>query len=90
MKIKNLYGKSQISYFSTLTLLSFLSYIYTHPLQFLNLKKFHYSSVMNQSCNFHNSFFYDSQVEELRKAFKRKKEHKSTNYPFIAVLLLFL
>jgi hypothetical protein len=34
--------------------------------------------------------FYESQVEELRKAFtKEKKQHKSANDPFIAVLLLF-
>ena len=34
--------------------------------------------------------FYEYQVEEPRKAFtKEKKEHKSANDPFIAVLLLF-
>ena len=34
--------------------------------------------------------FYESQVEELRIAFiKEKKEHKSNNDSFIAVLLLF-
>ena len=51
-----------------------------------NSLKFSKTSSWLQSCNFYN-FFYDSQVEQLRKSIiKAKKLEKSANDFFIAFL----
>ena len=49
--------------------------------------RIHYFAVMVTVMQFSQFFFYESQVQELRKAFTKKKS--SDNDPFIAVLLLF-
>ena len=52
--------------------------------------RINYFAVMVTVMQFSQFFFYESQVEELRKAFKKEKKNTKVLMSFIAFLLLFM
>ena len=55
----------------------------------LNMVRINYFAIMVTFMHFPNSFLWISSRRTKKSIYKRKKEHKSANDPFIAVLLHF-